>query len=569
MADKIQPTPKPIQAKVEWWDCSSVYVRCPSCERIHSHTFSGYDTTLHQRVSHCDMPDVGRCEYEMQFPFLRVSEDIGYDIDKQRALFVSSGADPTDYFLEHESTLPSGPLDSTIRRKWTEAIEMVHIREVECGIPGGYSYRKIEGVVSDMVQGNVQCVRHYLGSSTEADIFLHGVEAYDLTSDTGTPWDNDANNEEADDFDSPNEDYVQHSGKTALHLAACEAFPEMLELLLQNGADPDARDATGRVALAEAALWGRLENVKVLLKFGAKKQLECVRNGRPTRPIDFAKAPRVNAEERYVRAGAKHQLYKENTYQRDQDRRAIVRFLEDETTAPGRNSLSPSGFAFTKSLKDENLLTLVAHFDIPKTWKTIGVLYRGDQLPCVAAMSGWVHQENREVNIQIAGRDWTAEVRRLCDFIGYNLPEDPYDQGEPGRFKACHAEKQLIAFFVNRHLFLSYETETEANDDRLDPSGNPNREFERLKVLINNSDQVRKQLYQKDERLKKEAAHKVKLSALENAIPAAGLRKAMVLVCRPICWDCQCFLERVNTALCIDIRLVHRCLEPDCKVCRG
>ncbi|KAB5536106.1 putative potassium channel AKT1 [Coniochaeta sp. 2T2.1] len=351
MADKIQPTRKPIQAKVEWWDCSSVY-----------------------------------------FPFSRVSEDIGYDIDKQRALFVSSGADPTDYFLEHESTLPSGPLDSTIRRKWTEAIEMVHIREVECGILGGYSYRKIEGVVSDMVQGNVQCVRHYLGSSTEADIFLHGVEAYDLTSDTGTPWDNDANNEEADDFDSPNEDYVQHSGKTALHLAACEAFPEMLELLLQNGADPNARDATGRVALA------------------GLKQLECVRNGRPTRPIDFAKALRVNAEERYVRAGAKHQVYKENTYQRDQDRRAIVRFLEDETTAPGRNSLSPSGFALTKSLKDENLLMLVAHFDIPKTWKTIGVLYRGDQLPCVAAMSGWVHQENREVNIQIAGRDWTAEA---------------------------------------------------------------------------------------------------------------------------------------------------------------
>jgi hypothetical protein len=57
----------------------------------------------------------------------------------------------------------------------------------------------------------------------------------------------------------------------------------------------------------------RLENVKVLLKYEAEKELECVRNGQRLRAIDFAKPLLANAEERYVRSRSEHQVYKENT----------------------------------------------------------------------------------------------------------------------------------------------------------------------------------------------------------------------------------------------------------------
>jgi len=57
------------------------------------------------------------------------------------------------------------------------------------------------------------------------------------------------------------------------------------------------------------------------------------------------------------------------------------------------------------------LLTLVAHFDVPQKWKTIAILYRGKYFQSVAAVSCWGHGEYRGVNIQIAGENWTDEVR--------------------------------------------------------------------------------------------------------------------------------------------------------------
>jgi hypothetical protein len=88
-----------------------------------------------------------------------------------------------------------------------------------------------------MIRGRVEYVRQYLDDSAESDIFLHGVEAWDIHSPN--------NNDDADDSRPPNEEHVQISGKTALHFAACEMYPQVLELLLQRGADPNAADVHG------------------------------------------------------------------------------------------------------------------------------------------------------------------------------------------------------------------------------------------------------------------------------------------------------------------------------------
>jgi hypothetical protein len=117
-------------------------------------------------------------------------------------------------------------------------------------------------------------------------------------------------------------------------------------------------------------------------------------------------------------------------------------------------------------------------------------------------MSSWAHQEDCEVNIQIAGRNWTAEVRRLCEVIRYNLALHNYNQGELGQYHACYAEKQLITFFVNKHLILPHEMKENASIARLN--------------LNELSDEEYKQL-------EKERKHKKELSDLKSVKPAISL----------------------------------------------
>ena len=54
------------------------------------------NTARHRRFSHC----ANYRDYEIRFPFSK--GNTGYEIDKQRALFVAGGVDPTEYFLEQE-----------------------------------------------------------------------------------------------------------------------------------------------------------------------------------------------------------------------------------------------------------------------------------------------------------------------------------------------------------------------------------------------------------------------------------------------------------------------------------
>ena len=66
---------------------------------------------------------------------------------------------------------------------------------------------------------------------------------------------------------------VVYDGQTALHLAAMEGHPEVVKLLLEEGADKDAATGLfgGQKALHLAAVHGRSEVVKLLLEAGADK----------------------------------------------------------------------------------------------------------------------------------------------------------------------------------------------------------------------------------------------------------------------------------------------------------
>ncbi|KAI1397428.1 hypothetical protein F4819DRAFT_472064 [Hypoxylon fuscum] len=545
MAHQGQLTDGLIQTKIECLSSSSVYVRCPNCKEIHCHDFPD-EYSDEQYSFHCAQDNHG--VYRFQFPCSKT--EAKKRIYEKRVPYIAT----EETAEETAEEIPTGDFqlhdikrDIKSRLKWTDSTEIVYEDEETGKLPSGIAFKTIQQVVVPaMCEGMVNYVRHYLESSSETKIFLYGVEAWRVEPHDGFVRSDDDNGHDIYGPRSSKQERIETSGKTALHMAACEIYPEMVEILLEKGAKPNVFDINGRTPLAEAALWGRLENVKLLLKYGAKKQLKCVRGDRKrVLAVDFARSFTRNKDECDDRSGGSYQYDKENM---PQDREMIVDLLlEDVPDKKHRDSDCLGGFAFTRWPMDGNLLTLVAYFNLPKKWKTIGVLYRGNQFTTVAAMSGWSHQADHGVNIQVAGKPWTDEVYRLSKCVGHKLePRDDRDQGISGQYHACHAachaEKQLIAFFVH-NLSLPYEMESE--------------DLDLSSLSINEG---------RDEEYEQRSEE---LSSRGRTGPDISLKKATIMVCLPICNDCKKFVKRVNSVLGLEIEVFHRCLETGCGSCRN
>lgn len=70
MTSRAQNADKFVQANVESWNRSSMYVRCPNCDKTHHHSFSGGYTARHRHVSHRDRTD----HPSTRFDFLSTSK---------------------------------------------------------------------------------------------------------------------------------------------------------------------------------------------------------------------------------------------------------------------------------------------------------------------------------------------------------------------------------------------------------------------------------------------------------------------------------------------------------------
>lgn len=203
----------------------------------------------------------------------------------------------------------------------------------------------------------------------------------------------------------------------------------------------------------EAALWGRYGNVERLLEHGANKNLI---DNHSLKAIDLATPLDRNEEERYLRSGGEHQIYKEITYTANQARRMIVCILKDDIgeLLPAAATENREDQFFQKSSSRVRLFAPIAEYDLINPYKTIARLERGGRYPSVVAMSGWSHDKT----VPLVGKDWTSEVIRIASIIGHAIVPDRKDQGIPGQYHACHAEKQIIAYFISEHVFLEPET---------------------------------------------------------------------------------------------------------------
>lgn len=127
--------------------------------------------------------------------------------------------------------------------------------------------KSIVFAVSDCVMGRVSQIQKHLHNFSNTSIFLQGRN---------------------------------YSGGATLIIASREKSSGMVSLLLDHSSNVNAVNHKGRSALMEAALWGGLDNAKLLMNRGANKSL-C--DYKKRHAVDLAQPTRKNQRERHLSAG--------------------------------------------------------------------------------------------------------------------------------------------------------------------------------------------------------------------------------------------------------------------------
>ncbi|OKO98094.1 hypothetical protein PENSUB_9530 [Penicillium subrubescens] len=476
------------EADVIWWNASNYYIRCPFCEEVHCHGINWEAQKL--RYSHCEKMGIYHCCFPMND-----QGEVAYEIDKRRGRYhnicVSYESDREDDDDVDRLTIQFAQ-EAAVAVQREENFTSIHqdAKEVVTINPGHgvdpFEQKRILQPISDCASGDVEAVQKYLDTSSEAPLFIRGRYT---------------------------------DGRTNLIIAAAEQSSAMVSLLIEHGAEVNAAAKSGRTALMEAALFGRVENVKVLLKNNADKNLRDIEN---RQAIDFAQDKRRNKREIYDRTGGNSMSssyrrlgYIEDTFQRDIDRQEIVRLLGGENRksriAFGRppTLIMSQSYSFKHSPMQDSLVLYgpIEEYPIIRRRQTVARLERGGKFPSVGAMSGWSHPSVQ--SLRVDGRQWTDDVFYISEVVGHIFPRDNYDQGRDGQYNACHAEKQLIAYFIDRHVFLprdgqpdsELETEIELNDDKLEEFLSTTQTGRQVTSLRKRKKDLENELFDGDEKL--------------------------------------------------------------------
>ena len=154
--------------------------------------------------------------------------------------------------------------------------------------------------------------------------------------------------------------------------------------------------------------------------------------------------------------------------------------------------------------------------------KTVGRLERGPAFPVIYAKSGSIH--DGEDLVTISGEHWIEEVFRLRRMIKHSLPRDPRD-GSLGSYYACPAEKQLVAYFLRKHVFLRDEIGEDDGETTVMA----------LYALV-----LAEALG--DNAADGPQATGGNLRDLHTARPPVSLQRATILVSSEVCVDCRAFV---------------------------
>jgi hypothetical protein len=99
----------------------------------------------------------------------------------------------------------------------------------------------------------------------------------------------------------------------------------------------------------------------------------------------------------------------------------------------------------------------------PRDRRTLNVarLKRGGNYPSVRA-ARYVNRPVRSEGISEVVESPAPAVMHIAAVVGHTLAPYPLDEGDPGRYYACQAERLLVACFVGRYVFRPRGCEVEA-----------------------------------------------------------------------------------------------------------
>ncbi|MCJ1326725.1 hypothetical protein MMC10_003390 [Thelotrema lepadinum] len=543
-------------APVTAWNNEYVYVHCHFCGQGHRHSFKGYLPEEGIASRPCSHSSELTRQYRFEFPFREAksgsTEFVGYEIRKQWSLangkesegegwyvavgakekYSSFGKDNGPKYKDQEDELSNSLQKLGFQDKSNNAASqhvLLDQDETKTSEPkskdaGNVRPPALKGIcfadhdLLDLLAGNTGKAEKFLTTSPDAGLFVNGRDP---------------------------------DGNTTLIIASAEEQPYMLRLLLEHGANVNSSNDRGRTALMEAALWGCVKNVEILLAHGADKHLR----DKVDWPASwFARASKFNTEEREERD--LFRVERENPLEVARHRREIVALLTGkDPSAAGLEHQALSQIAAQDDVlfhrqSDTNTIILYrpsAKFRVFGKNTTIARLDCGPPITTVDAMSGYTHAGGWLGPDVISGERYTKQVMRICELIGYELPAHSYDGRIRGQYLACHAEKQLVAYFIDKHVFL--EDELFSKDDYAQQKSKLQKKNEAQGMARRMVPDPVLNVYVKKWEKELNDLGRRSLKSLSTAEPPVRLTKATILVSKEPCPDCERFFKKVEEKL--------------------
>ena len=244
---------------------------------------------------------------------------------------------------------------------------------------------------------------------------------------------------------------IDGEGNSGSLLAATEENGlEILKWLHKQGDSLTRANHFGRTPLMEAALWGRLDTVRYLVKKGVDLD---TRDTNGMRAIDLSEDTERNTKERTTRSGVFHREAAVAGQLRKQTHALLARTASSSSSsAPTSTTITrpPRRCAFFDRKPDGSLEILRPTESVTppvgKLSKAFATLDRGPNYPYINAMSGYTQTGWPNV---LENGEWAAKADSLRPFFG--LPRN--------KALASHVEPQLLAYLLDRHSLITWDSD--------------------------------------------------------------------------------------------------------------
>ncbi|KAI4258441.1 MAG: hypothetical protein L6R42_005092 [Xanthoria sp. 1 TBL-2021] len=444
--------PSILAAHVLQWDARRVIIRCPYCQKKHRHgtgvcEWNPSTLTGQSRVSHCDENFGDFDQYRLHYPFEDETEPTSWEIEKEEGKFVTIGLPwHTSYDDDDRASISDDGIrlfceidnEDSKNEEPDKSLSLsdqfgeLSVAPQQPQIPASLELRL--SFDDEILEELMRDQKYRLSVYVSHCILNKGVGIRAPMANYN------------DDFLSVSD----RTGNNGIALTAVEGHLQLLQWLHEQGCDIHNRNCRGRTPLMMASLWGRVHIVDYLLEKGADATL---RDHKGRSALDLALPDPRNRNERKRRMV----LYRE-PHEADQYRHRIAIQLQislgtvpaakyDPTPERQRNT---TGFFLDSWSSSQSgaidYYELDQRYSIPDARKAIGRLDRGPLFPVISAMSGYSHSEWDPLTV-LDNVKWTEEVMNLGRRL--NVPvEQSY---------ASHVEKQLLAFYVSKHVLLDDE----------------------------------------------------------------------------------------------------------------